>query len=173
VRNAGGNVEPKLYPAPAHQLRAETDSETSLVRASPVCEVVSELLFVLLPLLVLFLNRFLKGDYSNVAMEPEFSFVAAVLFGQAIAKYVARALRDRPNMGQAVLAVTAIIVFGLVPALLTLSWVLNADAHAQGRASWIQLSLFLAGIIIFLQMGAGRFLSLRRRSPAQEPHASQ
>jgi hypothetical protein len=136
-------------------------------------EVLSELLFVLLPLLVIATNRLFAGrGLASIVADTELSFIAAVLFGQAVAKCVSRALRTGMPVPQAVLAVSAIIVLGLVPSLMTLSWVLAANEAPEQLTSGMpsvlvesQAFLFGASILVYVFVASG-FL-LKGRGPAR------
>lgn len=102
-----------------------TDDNVKTRRALAVQS--SELLFTLLPFIVIFLV-FLYQDKSWVAylMAPEWAFASAVLFGQTIVKLVQGTLRRKTGVKaeNVALFVSALIVLGLAPSMCLLAIVL-------------------------------------------------
>jgi hypothetical protein len=118
--------------------------------------ILAEYLFILLPLIVLALVRFFRGSFANVWSTPEWSFAASVLFGQTIVKFVSGVtnLDYRVSWQVVGLSVTIMIVLGLVPALVVLSFALVAE---QQTLSLAVAQLVLFGVATFLFLSIGRF----------------
>jgi len=136
----------------------------------------AELLFVLLPLFVLALDRaFRLHGLPELLTDTEFSFAAAVLFGQSVAKYVRGAVRRGLDGGRIAYGAVKIIVFGLIPALYTMSWMVDYNTNRQPYESGkfvavsifgqdmplpilapaiAQLSLCAVGIYVFMRVSA-------------------
>ena len=138
---SGGRPGNKLFPK-----RAFLD---------PLAGIVAELLFVLLPLVVIVIIRIYQNlSIDNIIQIPEISFAAAVIFGQTITKLVsAAAITDYKLNWQAFsLIVSFIIVFGLVPSLTILAIILVSQTPPT-NIYLIQFILFLASVIILLSIG--------------------
>jgi len=121
--------------------------------------ILSELLFVLLPLLVLALVYIFTGrGVMEMLDDAEWSFAAAVLMGQAIVKYVSRAVyKQSITHDVASLWVAALIVVATVPTLTILSFVLmfGQPLHKDHPGLvWTQVALFIIAVIIFIVFGA-------------------
>jgi hypothetical protein len=121
----------------------------------------AEVVFATLPLLVVavVLKEFQKSPYA--LRSPEWSFAAAILFGQSIVRFMsgfAHGGHARP--GPVSLAVTLIIVFGLTPSLLVLSAILTSEFGGQAArepALWMvvaQIVLFVLAAVTFMVFGA-------------------
>ena len=112
---------------------------------------VGELLFVLLPLLVLGLVFAYKSK-GAVALfsSAEWAFASALLFGQCIVKFVSGVAEARVGIPERVgLVVACLIVFGLVPSMVVLALILVSERPD----TW----LVLAQIALFV-VAAGAFL---------------
>lgn len=93
----------------------------------------AEVSFAVLPLLVVSIVLFHQGPFVNLFASPEWSFGAAILFGQALVKFVSGfALSGRAPIGSFTLTVALLIVFGLVPSLVVNAMTVMAT-EAVGR----------------------------------------
>ena len=95
--------------------------------SEPLAGILGELLFVLLPLVVIVIIRIYQNlPIKNITQIPEISFAAAVIFGQTLIKLVSSAaITDyRLNWQLFSFIISCIIVFGLVPSLTILSIIL-------------------------------------------------
>lgn len=119
-----------------------------------------ELLFCLLPLLVLGLTLvFVDKHIMHLLASPEWSFASAILLGQALVRFVFGTTSNRrARQKVAALIVSAIIVLELVPALAVLSFTIIT--HEKGGADqvpgWLvglQLIIFAMSILTFLAIG--------------------
>lgn len=122
---------------------------------APLAGILAELLFVLLPLVVIVIIRLYQGlSIGNIIQIPEISFAAAIIFGQIIAKLVsAAAICDyKLNWQVLSLIVSCLIVFGLVPSLTILAIILISQIPPTS-IYLIQFLLFLASIMALLSFG--------------------
>jgi hypothetical protein len=125
-------------------------------RGIAVREALMELLFVLVPLLVLmFVLRANHYPWSRVFASEEWSFASVILMGQAVAKYVIRSIghpavqRDRAG-----LVVAALIVLGLIPSVTILMIVLDSyPKEPSDTLVGMQLFGFAAAVTCFMWFG--------------------
>jgi len=141
-------------------------------RRRVVAGLFAEVTFTALPLLIVFmvLLRYEHGD--QIARSPEWSFGAAILFGQALVRFMTGVAHGgRAAHGPVALAVALIIVFGLAPSLLALTLILM-DSEAtppQEPAAWLsvlQVVLFMVGAATYFVFGAIGELWPRHESPS-------
>ena len=106
---------------------------------------ISEILFVFLPFVVMFLVRFLV-DGENILFEREWAFAAAVLSGRAVVEFVKRGVSvgESGVEGATVLFVVLIIVFVLVPSLIVLALIFVLPVGSVGV-----FSLCIFGMALF------------------------
>jgi hypothetical protein len=121
----------------------------------------AELLFVALPLIVLSVVGVLRNKMVwEIVSNPEWSFAAAILFGQAAVRFVSGAARHgAENWQRVVLAISLILVVGLVPSLVVMTLVLLSEAPAVALV-WSQMGFFAAGAIAFLAFGSAGDLAI-------------
>ena len=118
--------------------------------------VLTESLFVLLPLIVLTIVFLHKGrSLFDLAASPEWSFGGAVFMGQTVVKLVygissVRGVKPRSELIGFVVAGS--IVLGLVPSLIVLSLLLTSESPTTGMVR-SQLILFFLGLVLFLFFG--------------------
>jgi len=121
---------------------------------------IAEIVFAMLPLLVIFLVLLQFHKAPDLWSSPEWSFAAAILFGQSIVRFMsgfAHGGHARP--GPVSLAIALIIVLGLTPSLLVLSGILTAEIGGKGEAPapWLvggQVVLFVSSVLTYLIFGA-------------------
>jgi hypothetical protein len=109
----------------------------------------SEILFVVLPLVVVTLVAFHRGKgVQTLVVSAEWAFAAAVLFGQAIVKMITVAAAGVIPERVSFLGAIA-MVGGLVPSLIVLSFVLGEE-HTVSRALAIgQIVLFVIAALVY------------------------
>ena len=134
-----------------HESRDFTKEATSRTIAS----LASELMFVVLPFLVLALVALHRntGIWAFLAA-PEWSFAASVLFGQTVVKLVAGVAEadGEPIAENLGFTVALLIVLGLVPAMVLLTMVLLVEQVPI----WLgvsQVGLFLLSSVAFMAVG--------------------
>jgi hypothetical protein len=109
----------------------------------------TELLFVVLPLLVVGVVGLHHEETAwKICSSPEWSFGAAILFGQAIVKMIAAASSGATRERASIFGSLA-IVFGLVPALLFLSFVLPNEGHVAKTLAVLQTVWCVLGGITY------------------------
>jgi hypothetical protein len=151
---------------------------TTADRLSGFRVALSELLFVVLPLLVLaFVMGFNNRRVMDILDDPEWSFAAAVLMGQAVVKYVSRIINRRDAQSDiASLVVSALIVLAVVPSLIVLSLVLMTEQplHDKGHVGLLitQISLFAMSVLLFLLLGTFGGRGARVQSVSTAPAAA-
>ena len=120
----------------------------------------AEIVFAILPLLVVSMVMAEFRRPGGVLASPEWSFAAAILFGQSIVRFMAGfAHGGRAKPGPVALAVALVIVLGLTPSLTVLSAILRAEAGAPhgGPDGWFvcaQILLFVGSVGTYLVLSA-------------------
>jgi hypothetical protein len=121
---------------------------------------ITELLFVILPFIVIGITLANRGELRTLFFIPEWSIVAAVIIGQAIVRFASVAI-GRPVAGKEaiVFMMTLMLVAILVPTLLILVFVLTSPitlnlAIAQGGLFAFSLIGFIlaTGVEISIKM---------------------
>jgi hypothetical protein len=111
-----------------------------------------------LPLLVVFLARFHADHPERLFAAPEWAFGAAILFGQALVKFIVGLARGGEGAaGPVALTVALVVVFGLVPSLFVLNKTLEATESGVPVAVWLrntQVVWFFLGAVTYLILGA-------------------
>ena len=99
-----------------------------------IAGLLGDLLFILLPLIVISIVDVSVGRSLIAIIEsPELSFGSAVLFGQTIIKVVSGFAHTKPSGAeQPVFIIALIIVFGLVPSLVVLAFLLSINPIPHG-----------------------------------------
>jgi len=118
-------------------------------------DLLAEILFLLLPFLVLSLVFIRGGNISSIFSLSEWSFGACILFGQSLVKLVGGASdsNSRISTDYLRLYVTAIVVLGLVPALVLVVFTVDSAQNGAAISAWIQVSqvfLFSLSIMVFV-----------------------
>ena len=130
----------------------------------------AEFLFILLPFIVSAIVFSYKGDYSKLLRIPEWSLAASVLIGQSLVKFISGMLANRDSYKahweRVALAVSFLIVLGLVPSLIILCLVL-LDGLASTGLMISQVFIFALAVAAFFAFGAGGEALMRlKRAPA-------
>lgn len=112
--------------------------------------VTAEILFVLLPFIVIGIISFHKGDVSRIFSIPEWSLASAILVGQTIVKLISGLLaKPREIVWEKVALLLAIlIVLVLVPSLIVLTLVMISEEVPL----WLilfQVSVFFLSVFLF------------------------
>jgi len=131
--------------------------------------ILSELLFVLLPLLVLAFVSVHKGDTLwQFISAREISFAAAILFGQTVVKFVSGISVSGENIWERIaLVVSLLIVLGLVPSMIILALIMTSNNPGSWLV-WTQLFFFLLSVCIFFVLGGVGHIALKRGSSVQK-----
>jgi hypothetical protein len=110
----------------------------------------TELLFVLLPFIVIAFTLGYRGEIRTILFLPEWSIVSAVIVGQSIVKLASAGI-GRRNVDKefVVLLIAIVLVVLLVPILITLAIVLTARTISLQMAV-IQGAFFIISGATFL-----------------------
>lgn len=122
-----------------------------------VAGLAAEVIFAILPLLVVFMVLLIAQHPDHVFMKPEWSFGASILFGQALVRFVSGlAHGGRAATGPVALVVALIVVFGLAPSLFVLFWTLHQAESRILPGRWqqaIQVVLFCGASVMYMLLG--------------------
>ncbi len=111
----------------------------------------AEIAFAALPLLIVLMVLLRYDHGKHIWAAPEWAFGAAILFGQALVKFMTGlAHGGKAAHGPVALAITLIIVLGLAPSLLVLTLILMARESAQSQSPEVATGLCVAQIVWFL-----------------------
>ena len=110
----------------------------------------AEVAFTILPLVVV-LIVVSATQWSRLFASPEWSFGAAILFGQSLVRFSTGLLRGAAAAGGPVaLTVALVIVFGLVPSLIVLSLTLqSAEIYSPHTGFSLEQWLHAAQVVLF------------------------
>jgi len=122
-------------------------------RLDAVLSIGSELLFIILPLVVVPLVVYRKQQpVMQISSSPEWTFAAAILFGQAAVKMISVAAAGAIPERASALAAAAIVV-GLVPSLTVLTFVL-LDEKSSMALRVPQIFLFVLAVVVYVLFAA-------------------
>jgi hypothetical protein len=113
---------------------------------------VTEMLFVLLPFLVSAIVLIVRGNLTSFFFRSEWSLVAAVLMGQAIAKFINLTAGRQVHRHRLVLIVTIMIVVGLVPPLVLHA--LTSAGEVTAGIAITQVTFFLLSLVTLMAVAA-------------------
>ena len=116
-----------------------------------IAEFIKEILFVGLPVLILVIVHFYKGESRSIFSIPEWSFMSVILFGQSLLR-IFPAISDlkRPFNHITTSALAAlIIVIGLVPSSIILTLILLSETPTDQLVFWQQLMFYLSIFAFF------------------------
>lgn len=129
---------------------------------------IAEMLFIILPLIVTGIVLRVRGHLTSLLDSSEWSFAAAILFGQALTKFVSGLVSGKIGLQwqRVVLVFTLVIVIGLVPSLTILTLVLVNEPNSGGTIPqclrWTQLLFFVLGVGGYVILGGVGELALAR-----------
>jgi hypothetical protein len=114
----------------------------------------SELLFTLLPLLILIIVRSYENKCEIIFYNTEWAIMAIILFGQSIVKFSSgisnSSLKFRWQLVSLIISV--IIIFGLIPSIVIL--VINLLSKENILSLYVlQMIMFVISIITFFIVG--------------------
>ena len=120
-----------------------------------MCVLLTELLFIFLPLVVLLIvSTLATNEFVKIFSKTEWAFVTAILFGQSIVKLVGGLLSSHENVHwpRPVLVIAGIIVIGLVPSLIIMTLIAISPEPSLSLI-FTQLVLFIFSVICFIVFG--------------------
>jgi len=114
----------------------------------------TELIFVLLPIVVLTIALTINSKFKEIGSSSEWSFAACVLFGQSIVKlgFGCVAAHKSVNGVLMTLIIAVLIVFGAIPSAVILAAMLNTENQGQ-TLFIIQGIWFFASVICYYWFG--------------------
>jgi len=117
----------------------------------------AEVAFAVLPLLVV-LMVFLDLHHSiGFFASPEWSFGAAILFGQSFIRLVTGLVqRGKAAQGPVALIIAMLLVFGLTPSIVALVFILRASELHSEPSLWmqvLQVALFALAAVAYVVLG--------------------
>jgi len=118
----------------------KSETESKLV-------ILSEILFVLLPILIILIIHLLTSHSTSIFRSHELSYATIVLFGQTIVKFATGICKSKAkNRWQLVAFIlTSIIILGLVPSIVILSLLLLIN-EPDIWILWAQLIFFIFSV---------------------------
>jgi hypothetical protein len=159
-------VQTKSETEPKKEKAKKDDTATT----NTLALLVTEFLFIVLPLIVLAIVRTYQKQSFELFHTSEWAMMSAILFGQTLIKTIAAAITIRRTVywQRIVLLTAAIIVLGIVPSLLVLALVLVSDVPSNGL-SIAQLILFLISVALFFAVGGAMQRELIQREEITNP----
>lgn len=115
----------------------------------------SELLFSLLPIIIIIIVRSYENKASEIFYNTEWSIISIILFGQSIVKFSSGIANSKETFRWQLVALTIslIITFGLLPASILL--VLNLTSSSISLTMGIiQVIVFVLSIFVYYFIGA-------------------
>ncbi len=117
-------------------------------------QLISELLFTILPIIVISIVRSYKNELNLIFYNEEWAMISIILFGQSIVKFssgIANAkLKFRWQLVS--LIISLIIIFGLIPSIIILIINLINEEIVIGLYI-VQIVLVVISIIVFFIIG--------------------
>jgi hypothetical protein len=111
----------------------------------------SDLCFILLPFIVIFIVLAFSGRFREVLYIPEWSIATPVIVGQTISRIAGGAINRAVDKQAIVFILCATIVVLLVPSLIVLGFVLEAP-HVTTAMAATQIVLFVVGVAVSFLM---------------------
>ena len=115
----------------------------------------SELIFTLLPIIILLIVRSYENNFSKVFYNTEWSIISIILFGQSIVKFSSGIANSKETFRWQLVAlvISLIIVFGLIPASIIL--VLNlTSSNIDFGMGVLQIIMFIVSVLTYYFIGA-------------------
>jgi hypothetical protein len=115
---------------------------------------VSEMLFTILPLIVITIVRSYQNQYELIFYNTEWAMMSIILFGQSIVKFSSGVANSNLKFRWQLvsLIMSLIIIFGLVPSIIILIInLLNSEPNCGLHIA--QMFLFVVSIITFFIVG--------------------
>ena len=135
------------------KLAAQKNEEATIVFYA-YSGIIGEYAFVVLPLIVVWIVAEISGWQSiRVCGSPEFSFGTSILLGQTLIKIVNMVAKGKaPHVYPVLGLVSLLVVIGLVPSLIIMSFILSNEHPAIGLII-TQMILFVIASFFYIGMG--------------------
>lgn len=118
-------------------------------------QVISEIFFVILPLIVIFILLLSNNETFDILKRTEWSFISIVLYGQTIIKFISGSLKNSKKRKWQLISLvsTSLLVFGVIPST-TILIILSVNS---GQTSFIiyifQIILFIISVATYIVLG--------------------
>lgn len=115
---------------------------------------ISELLFTILPILIVLIVRSYESKFELIFYNTEWSIMAIILYGQSIVKFSSGIANSKAIFRWQLvsLIISIIIVFGLIPSIIIL--VINLLNTQQLFTTYLlQIILFVLGVFCYFIIG--------------------
>jgi hypothetical protein len=155
-------------------IKSESPISTDDVKGY-LLNILPDLMFVLLPFIVIILVQIVKGTVSQFLSVTEWAFAAAVLTGQTIVKVTASVI-DAPvsldnrkkESRQVAFIVSTIIVIILIPSLFVLFLMLYLDTPSPWLVA-AQIFLFVLALLLYTIFSVVSLAVVEKRINNQTP----
>jgi hypothetical protein len=120
---------------------------------SAVKSIIVDFIFTFLPILVIFLIQLLTLSCENIFAKSDWSYISMILYGQTIIKFFSGFSENlnKKKTYEAVLYVSLVIAFGLVPSIIIL--VLMETNHKEVILFVFQMIWLVISIAVYLILG--------------------
>ena len=121
---------------------------------------ISDLIFSLLPALILFITRLSTFKFDDLLTRSDWSYVALILFGQALIKFIYGVIENRSNKSSSTIVLIAVVIFclGCIPTALILVLIEISTKTNFVLVVLQHIMLVLAMIIYFIFNSIGQIL---------------
>ncbi|HKD81517.1 MAG TPA: hypothetical protein VKH81_17625 [Candidatus Angelobacter sp.] len=142
-------------------------------RPKVVSGLTAEVAFAILPLLVILMVFLTMHNLSSFFASPEWSFGAAILFGQSFIRFVTGLVHGgKAAQGPVALIIAVLLVFGLTPSMVSLVVILQSGETHSPLSIWmqvLQVALFAFASVAYVVLGTvgEEWNKVRRRQAAE------
>lgn len=115
---------------------------------------ISELLFTLLPILIIMIVRGYESKYELIFYNTEWSIMAIILFGQSIVKFSSGISNSQKKFKWQLVSmiISIVIIFGLIPSIIIM--VINLlDSDRTFSTHLVQILLFVLSVSCYFLIG--------------------
>jgi hypothetical protein len=115
---------------------------------------ISEMLFTLLPLIVIGIVRSYQSKFELIFYNTEWAMMSIILFGQSIVKFSSGVANSKLKFRWQLVSmiISLIIIFGLVPSIIIL--IINLlNSEPSFGLHLAQITLFISSILTFFIIG--------------------
>lgn len=135
----------------------EATAKHMVQRRRIILGLAAEVVFTLLPLLIVLIVSIHKAHSFRFLASTEWSVGAAILFGQSFVKLmVGVARRGKAAQGPIAFVTALLLVFGLVPSMIVLILILDSLDGPTGVSlllTILQVILFCLGVVTYILLG--------------------
>ncbi len=129
----------------------------------------SEMLFVVLPFIVIAMTLGHRGELRTILFLPEWSIVSAVIVGQTIVKLASATIGRRVHKEMIGLWLSILLVCLLVPILVVLAIVLTAEKVSVTLAATQAVLFLLAATVFWTATWLGHIVEAKQATTTPSP----